>query len=426
MLDVERARAQFPALAMTLDDGRPCVFLDNPAGTQVPRRVIDAVVTYYTSSNANTDGAFLTSRRSDNTILQARQAMADLLGAPEPDCIVLGPNTTTLTFSISRAIGRELRAGDEILCTTLDHDANIAPWLALEEDRGVRVQVVDIKPEDGTLDMDDFARKLSARTRLVAATCASNALGTITDAARITRMAHDAGALMWFDAVQYAAHGLIDVAALDCDFLACSSYKFFGPHAGIVYGKREHLERLRPYKVRPSSNEIPYRWETGTGNFEGMAGVANAVDYIASLGAGVAAAQGAASRRAWIVAAMGEIKAYERELGARLIAGLQGIDGATVYGITDPDRFDRRVPTVAFTLAGYTPDEVAARLGDEGIFVWSGNYYALAVMERLGLEGRGGAVRIGPVHYNTPAEIDRALEALRALAAERAPASALY
>jgi len=426
MLDVERARAQFPALAMTLDDGRPCVFLDNPAGTQVPRRVIDAVVTYYTSSNANTDGAFLTSRRSDNTILQARQAMADLLGAPEPDCIVLGPNTTTLTFSISRAIGRELRAGDEILCTTLDHDANIAPWLALEEDRGVRVQVVDIKPEDGTLDMDDFARKLSARTRLVAATCASNALGTITDAARITRMAHDAGALMWFDAVQYAAHGLIDVAALDCDFLACSSYKFFGPHAGIVYGKREHLERLRPYKVRPSSNEIPYRWETGTGNFEGMAGVANAVDYIASLGAGVAAAQGAASRRAWIVAAMGEIKAYERELGARLIAGLQGIDGATVYGITDPDRFDRRVPTVAFTLAGYTPDEVAARLGDEGIFVWSGNYYALAVMERLGLEGRGGAVRIGPVHYNTPAEIDCTLEALRVLAAERAPASALY
>ena len=426
MLDVERARAQFPALAMTLDDGRPCVFLDNPAGTQVPRRVIDAVVTYYTSSNANTDGAFLTSRRSDNTILQARQAMADLLGAPEPDCIVLGPNTTTLTFSISRAIGRELRAGDEILCTTLDHDANIAPWLALEEDRGVRVQVVDIKPEDGTLDMDDFARKLSARTRLVAATCASNALGTITDAARITRMAHDAGALMWFDAVQYAAHGLIDVAALDCDFLACSSYKFFGPHMGIVYGKRAHLERLHPYKVRPASDAIPDRWETGTGNFEGMAGVANAVDYIASLGAGVAAAQGAASRRAWIVAAMGEIKAYERDLGARLIAGLQGIDGATVYGITDPDRFDRRVPTVAFTLAGYTPDEVAARLGDEGIFVWGGNYYALAVMERLGLEGRGGAVRIGPVHYNTPAEIDCTLEALRVLAAERAPASALY
>ncbi len=424
MLDVERARAQFPALAMTLDDGRPCVFLDNPAGTQVPRRVIDAVVTYYTSSNANTDGAFLTSRRSDNTILQARQAMADLLGAPEPDCIVLGPNTTTLTFSISRAIGRELRAGDEILCTTLDHDANIAPWLALEEDRGVRVQVVDIKPEDGTLDMDDFARKLSARTRLVAATCASNALGTITDAARITRMAHDAGALMWFDAVQYAAHGLIDVAALDCDFLACSSYKFFGPHAGIVYGKRAHLERLRPYKVRPASDEIPDRWETGTGNFEGLAGVANAVDYIASLGAHAAAARGVASRRAWIEAAMSQIKEYERGLGARLIAGLQDLDGATVYGITDPARFDQRAPTAAFTLAGYTPDEVAARLGEEGIFVWSGNYYALAVMERLGLEEHGGAVRIGPVHYNTPAEIDRAIGALRTLVMERSAAGA--
>jgi len=424
MLDVERARAQFPALALTLDDGRPCAFLDNPAGTQVPRRVIDAVATYYTSSNANTGGAFLTSRRNDNTVEQARQAMADLLNAPEPDCIVFGPNMTTLTFAISRAIGRELAPGDEILCTTLDHDANIAPWLALEEDRGVRVQFVDINTGDGTLDMDDLARKLSPRTRVVAATYASNALGTITDAARIARMAHDAGALVWFDAVQYAAHGLIDVQALDCDFLACSAYKFFGPHMGIVYGKREHLERLRPYKVRPSSDTIPHRWETGTGDFEGMAGTANAVDYLASLGAGAEAARGVASRRAWIEAAMGEIKTYERELGARLIAGLQGIDGATVYGVIDPARFDQRVPTVAFTLEGYTPHEVAERLGDEGVFVWSGNYYALAVMERLGLEGRGGAVRIGPVHYNTPAEIDRTLEALRALAAQRTPAGA--
>ena len=424
MLDVERARAQFPALGLTLDDGRPCVFLDNPAGTQVPRRVIDAVVTYYTSSDANTGGAFLTSQRTDNMITQARQAMANLLGAPDPDCIVFGPNMTTLTFAISRAIGRELHDGDEILCTTLDHDANIAPWLALEEDRGVRVRFVDIDPSDGTLDMDDLARKLSPRTRVVAATYASNALGTITDAPRITQMAHDAGALMWVDAVQYAAHGLIDVTALDCDFLACSSYKFFGPHAGIVYGKRAHLERLRPYKVRPASDDIPDRWETGTGNFEGLAGVANAVDYIASLGAPVEAAQGVASRRAWIEAAMGQIKEYERGLGARLIAGLQELDRATVYGITDPARFDQRAPTVAFTLAGYTPDEIAARLGDEGIFVWSGNYYALAVMERLGLEEHGGAVRIGPVHYTTPAEIDRTLAALRTLVVERATAGA--
>ncbi len=414
MFDIERVRAQFPSLAVTLDDGRPCAFLDNPAGTQVPRRVIDAVATYYTGSNANTDGLFLTSRRSDNTVTQARQAMADLLGAPDPDCIVFGPNMTTLTFHISRAIGRELREGDEILCTVLDHDANIAPWLALEEDRSVRVQFVDIDPDDGTLDFDDLARKLSPRTRVVAATHCSNALGTITDAARITRMAHEVGALVYIDAVQYALHGRIDVAALDCDFLACSSYKFFGPHAGIVYGKREHLERLRPYKVRPASDDIPYRWETGTGNFEGLAGVANAVDYLASLGA-----THEPSRRDWLLSAMDAIGSYERGLGEQLIAGLRAIDGVTVYGVTDPARFDQRVPTVAFTLEGYTPDEVAERLGDEGIFVWSGNYYALAVMERLGLQERGGAVRIGPVHYNTPAEIDRALDAVRTLAARR-------
>ncbi len=416
MLDVERARAQFPALSLTLDDGRPCVFLDNPAGTQVPQRVVDAMTSYLASSNANCGGAFLTSRRSDATIAAAHQAMADLLGTSDPDCIVFGANMTTLTFAISRAIGRTLKEGDEILCTTLDHDGNISPWLALQEDRGVTVQFVDLNPADGTLDMADLERKLSPRTRLVAATYASNALGTITDVATITRLAHEAGALVWIDAVQYAPHGLIDVAALDCDFLACSAYKFFGPHVGVVYGKREHLERLRPYKVRPADDSTPHRWETGTLNHEGLAGVLNAVDYIASLGAG-----DQASRRAWIVRAMGEIRAYERTLAERLIGGLQQIEGATVYGIADPAHFEHRVPTVACRLDGYTPRQVAERLGAEGVFVWDGNYYALAVMQRLGLEESGGAVRIGPVHYNTAAEIDRALDVLQAMAAERRP-----
>lgn len=419
MFDVERIRMQFPALTMTLEDGRPCVFLDNPAGTQVPRCVIDAMTHYLTTSNANTDGAFLTSRRNDAMIDETRRAMADLLGAPDPGCIVFGANMTTLTFAFARAIGRELRAGDEILCTRLDHDGNIAPWLALEEDRGVRVRFADFNPADGTLDLDDLARKLSPSTRLVAVTYASNALGTITDVASVIEMAHNAGALAWVDAVQFAPHGLIDVATLDCDFLACSAYKFFGPHVGIVYGKRDHLERLRPYKVRPADDHIPLRWETGTLNHEGLAGVLNAVDYLASLGAGAEA-----SRRAWIERAMTQIRAYERTLVERLIGGLQGIDGVTLYGLTDPARFAWRVPTVACTLDGYTPRQVAEHLGDQGIFVWDGDYYALAVMQRLGLAERGGAVRIGPVHYNTAAEIDRALEALRELAMRRDKAGA--
>ncbi len=415
MLDIEGIRAQFPSLAMTLDDGRPCAFLDNPAGTQVPRRVIDAISHYLETSNANTGGAFLTSRRTDAAIGEARRAMADLLGAPDPDCIVFGANMTTLTFAVSRAIGRELAPGDEILCTLLDHDGDIAPWLALQEDRGVTVRFVDINPADGTLDLSDLERKLSSRTRLVAVTYASNALGTINDVARITRLAHDAGALVWIDAVHYGPHGLIDVAALDCDFLVCSAYKFFGPHIGILYGKREHLERLRPYKVRPADDAIPYCWETGTLNHECLAGVMNAVDYLASLGAGPEV-----SRRAWLERAMSEIRSYERTLSEQLVGGLSAIDGVTVYGITDPARFEWRVPTVACTVEGYTPREVAERLGDEGIFVWDGNYYALAVMQRLGLEERGGAVRIGPVHYNTPAEIDRALDAVSRLAARPA------
>ncbi len=416
MLDVQAIRAQFPSLSMTLQDGRPCVFLDAPAGTQVPRRVAEAVTNYLYTANANSGGAFLASRRSDAAVLEARRAMADFLGAPGPEAIVFGANMTTLTFAVSRAIGRTLKPGDEILCTGLDHDGNISPWLALEEERGVTVRFVNIVPEHGTLDLDDLERKLSSRTRLVAATYASNALGTINDVASIVSLAHQAGALAWIDAVHYAPHGLIDVQELDCDFLVCSSYKFFGPHIGILYGKASHLQDLRPYKVRPAPDEIPDRWETGTPNFECLAGVQAAVDYVASLAPGRGD-----NRRERIVAAMAEVRAYERELSQRLIGGLLELDGMNVYGIVEPEQFDHRAPTVACRLEGYTPRQVAERLGDEGIFVWDGNYYALEVMKRLGLEEGGGAVRIGPVHYNTPEEIDRTLEVLREMVLRRPP-----
>ena len=415
MLDVEGARAQFPSLSLTLDSGRRCVFLDNPAGTQVPQRVIDATATYFATSNANLGGAFLTSMRSDAVIAEARRAMADFVGTRDLRRIVFGANMTTLTFAFSRAIGRTLAPGDQILCTRLDHDANISPWLALEEERGIEVLFADFDPSTGMLDRADFERKLTRRTRLVAVTYASNALGTVNDVAGLTKLAHDAGAMVWVDAVHYGPHGLIDVEALDCDFLVCSAYKFFGPHVGVVYGKLEHLERLRPFKVRPAEDEVPHRWETGTLNHEGIAGVAQAVAYIASLGAG-----SPPSRREKIALAMREIQAYERGLSERLVGGLAAIDGVTVYGIVDPDHFGQRVPTVACRLDGYTPRQVAEILAREGIFVWDGNYYALAVMQHLGLEASGGAVRIGPVHYNTPAEIDQTLDVISRLAERKA------
>ncbi len=418
MIDVNRARAQFPSFGLD-DGGRAPAFLDNPAGTQVPRTVIDAVSSYFATANANTQGSFLTSKRTDETIAGARAAMADLLGASDPHCIVFGPNMTTLTFAFSRSIARDLGPGDEIVVTSLDHDANIAPWLAVAEDTGATVRWARINPADGTLDMESLRAAITPRTRVVAATYCSNALGTITDVREITRLGHAVGALVWIDAVQYAPHGPIDVEALGCDFLACSAYKFFGPHIGIVYGKKEHLDRLRPYKVRPSKDEAPYRWETGTQAHELLAGVTAAVDYLASLGAA-----SARSRRARLQDAMKEIVGYEKTLAAHLLSGLGTIDGVRVYGLTDPGRLSERAATTAMTLDGFTPDEVAAHLGASGVYVWSGNYYALAVMEALGLQERGGAVRIGPVHYNTTEEIDRALGGLRALAATRARSTA--
>lgn len=408
-LDLEWVRAQFPSLKLVVN-GHHAAYLDGPAGTQVPQRVIDAAREYYEQSNANTCGAFATSRRSDAMIASARAAMADFFNCAL-DELYFGPNMTTLTFALARAIGRNLQPGDEIVVTTLDHDANVAPWRALEE-RGVVVRQVDIRETDCTLDMDDFRRKITERTRLVAVGFASNAVGTINPIEEIIRLAHGAGALAFIDAVHSAPHCPIDVRALDCDFLACSPYKFFGPHMGCVYGKREHLLRFRPYKVRPATDALPDRWETGTQTHELIAGVAAAIDYLADLGRHVSGADRDVPRREVLLNAYRAIRQHEMALAARLIAGLLEIPGLRFFGISDPARFAQRVPTIAVRFAKHTPLEAATFLGDRGIFTWDGNYYALNLTERLGVEKDGGFLRIGIVHYNTREEIDRLLTAL--------------
>src|SRR2546428_8377464 len=395
--------------------GPPVICRGGPAGTQVPQRVLDAVRNYFEQSNANTCGAFITSRRSDAMIAATRAAVADLLncGADE---VFFGPNMTTITFALARAIGRELAPGDEIVVTTLDHDANVAPWRALEE-KGVVVRQADIREEDCTLDLDDLKRKISDKTKLVALGYASNIVGTINPVAEITKLAHAAGALMFVDAVHYAPHGLIDVKALDCDFLACSPYKFFGPHMGTLFGKREQLQRFKPYKVRPATNVPPESWETGTQVQELIGGIGAAVDYIAELGRHCDS--NAKSRREALQAAYGATHAYETSLLTRLIAGLRTIPGMRIFGITDEKRFDERCATLSFRLGDHHPTKIATFLGERGIFTWDGNFYALNLSERLGVEQLGGVLRVGLVHYNTTEEVDRLLAALRELAPEK-------
>jgi len=411
-LDLTRVRSQFPSLSQTVA-GQPAVFLDGPGGTQVPQRVIDAISDYLKNSNANTCGAYATSRRTDAVIAGARAAMADLF-ACDPDEVVFGPNMTTLTFALSRSLGRELGPGDEILLTHLDHDANVSPWRALEE-RGVTIRFVDVNQEDCTLNMADLAQKLNSRTRVVAVGYASNAVGTINDVREIVRLAHQKGALAYIDAVHYAPHGPIDVRALDCDFLVCSSYKFFGPHMGILYGKREHWQRLQPYKLRANTNAVPNRWEWGTLNHECIAGIAACVEYLADLGRQVDPS--VSTRRAALLAAYSAIQQHERGLVEMLIGGLLALPGLKFYGISDVAKLDRRCPTVAVRITGHTPLDLATRLGERGIFTWDGNYYALNLTERLDVEKDGGFLRIGLAHYNTAAEVHRLLQGLREIAA---------
>ena len=410
-LDIEWVRDQFPALyAAPGEVGE--AFFDGPGGTQVPARVIDAVGTCLSRTNSNLHGAFRTSRETDRVVEEAHKAASDFLGC-SPREVLFGPNMTTLTFWLSRALSYELAAGDEIVVTRLDHDANHAPWMSLRE-RGIRVREVRFRPEDCTLDMDDLRSKLSSRTRIVAVGYASNAVGTINDVATVTREAHAAGARVFVDAVHFAPHGPIDVRALQCDFLACSAYKFFGPHQGLLYGKLEHLERLRAFKVRPADDALPGRLETGTQNHECMAGTTAAIEYIADLGRRCDPGAGK-GRRAAVTAAMDVIRDYERGLFAHLAEGLLRLPGLEYYGIREAARAGERAPTAAIRMTGLTPREVAEHLGREGIFVWDGNFYALNVTQDLGVEARGGLVRIGLAHYNTADEVDRLLDSLARL-----------
>ncbi len=410
-LDIDWVRSQFPSL-QTQVNGQPAAFLDGPAGTQVPTQVMHVIQNYLMGANANTCGVFLTSRRTDEMLNTARAAMADFFHC-ERDEVVFGQNMTTITFSVSRAIGREWNAGDEIVLTTLDHDANFSPWKALEE-KGVVIRQVDIREDDCTLNLDDLKSKLNEKTKLVAVGYASNAVGTINPVAEITRLAHAAGALVYIDAVHFAPHGLIDVKHLNCDFLVCSPYKFFGPHMGTLYGKRRHLQSFRPYKVRPCTDQIPERWEAGTQVHELIAGIGAAVEYIAELGRH--SDPSVVTRREALAAAYRTTVAYERRLVSRLIEGLQSISGVRIYGITDPSRFEERCSTLSLRIGNHHPTIIAAFLGERGIFTWDGNYYALNLTERLGVESQGGMLRIGLVHYNTLDEVERLLTALREFA----------
>jgi len=406
--DVGWVREQFPSLQLTLN-GQPAAFLDGPAGTQVPRQVMDAVQKYFLEANANTYGAFLTSRRTNEIIASARAAIADLFNCA-PEQVVFEQNMTTITLGLARAIAREIKPGDEILLTILDHDANYSPWKVLEE-KGVVIRTVDIRESDCTLNLDDLKSKLNAKTKLVAVGYASNIVGAINAIAEITKLAHAAGAMIYVDAVHYAPHGPIDVKALDCDFLVCSPYKFFGPHMGTLYGKKEHLERFKPFKVRPATDAIPECWETGTQVQELIAGIYAAVEYIAELGR--RCDPSAKNRREALLSAYRSTVAYERALVTKLIAGLLAIPGLQFFGITDPQRFGERCSTVSFRLPKGTPIDAATFLGDRGIFTWDGNFYALNLTERLGVEKYGGVLRVGLVHYNTAEEVDRLLIALK-------------
>ncbi|HMK09778.1 MAG TPA: cysteine desulfurase-like protein [Anaerolineales bacterium] len=400
-LDVTAVRRQFPALQSDT------VFFDNPGGTQVPQVVIDRMLGYLTASNANRDGAFRTSRESDRLLEESRRAMAAFVGAARPEEIVFGPNMTSLTLQISRSLAREFLPGDEVIVTRLDHDANIAPWRLVAEERGCLVRWLDFDPEDCTLDLARLDALLSPRTRLVAVGYASNAVGTVNPVAEIARRAHAAGALCFVDAVQYAPHRRIDVQAIDCDFLAASAYKFFGPHLGMVYGRHDLLARLRAYKVPSAPDAPPGKFETGTQLHENILGALGAAEYLASL---------AGPDADWAVRfdrAFEAIQDYEDNLTRALLAGLQSVRGLRIYGITDASRRSERLPTVSFTLEGRTPRQVAERLAEADINVWDGNFYAQAVTERLGLEDRGGLVRVGAVHYNTEAEVDRLVGSLR-------------
>ena len=401
-------RQQFPALSRKIGE-RSVAHFDGPAGSQVPQRVADAVSRYLIETNANRGAPFATSQESDMLLEDAHEVLADFLGATDPGTIVFGANMTTLTMHLSRSLSRTWKTGDEFLVTRLDHDANVTPWTLAARDAGVVVKSIAIHPEDCTLDLDDFRQKLSERTRLVAVGYASNAVGTINPLAEMIADAHGVGAEVFVDAVHFAPHGSIDVTELDCDFLAVSAYKFFGPHVGVLYGKRNRLNTLQPYKLRPAPDSLPGCWMTGTQSHEGIVGAAEAVRYLEWLGQTAFGVSG--SRREILVSTMDAVSQVEQKQCVKLLAGLADLPRVRVWGITDPARMNERVPTVSITHELQTPQELATKLAERGLFCWPGNHYALPLTETLGLEPHG-TLRIGLLHYNSSEEIERLLVAL--------------
>lgn len=417
-LDITRVRSHFPALS-----NADIIYFDNPAGTQVCQQVVDRVSDYLIKTNANKQGAFKSSRESDMVLDEAREACKDFYNASRTEEIVFGPNMTSLTLNLSRSLARTLNPGDRIVVTRLDHDANITPWTLIAEDRGCEVDWVDFDVEDGTLNLESLEKALEKNPKLVAVGYASNALGTINPIKKITKMAKDAGALMFVDAVQYAPHGITDVQDIGCDFFVSSAYKWCSTHVGIMYGRYELLEELKAYKVRPAPKLPPGKFETGTANHEGIAGVLGALEYLQWIGDEFgqdyrSRFEGKLDGRALqLRMGMSAIKAYEYELGRAILDVLDSIPEVHLYGLGDVRRLDERVPTFAINVAGFHPRELAEKLDQHGIYVWNGNYYALAVTERLGVEQSGGMVRIGPVHYNTVDEVYRFGDALKKIIA---------
>ncbi len=423
-LDIAAIRERFPALALT-DQGRRRIYMDNPAGTQVPRVVLERVQSALVQCNANFGGYFSTSIEATELSHQAHLAMADLLNATSEREIVFGPNMTTLTFVLSRSLAGLLRAGDEILLTRMEHDANSTPWRILARERGLVIRVLDFDPASGQFDLTQLDRLLTDKLRFAAIGYANNLIGTVNDVGEFCRRTRDVGALTFVDAVQCAPHRPIDVQAIGCDFLACSAYKFFGPHQGVLWARESLLDRLEPYKLRASSNELPGRYETGTQSLEGQAGTLGAIEYLQWIGTTMAREHEAtfpqfSGRRLTLHAAMAAIAEYERSLSLRLIEGLRAIPGLAVHGIVDPELATQRVPTVSWSRRGVDPADCARELNEEGIFAWSGNAYALDVVDRLGLTAEGGVLRLGAVHYNTLAEIDEVVAAVARLPSLRA------
>ena len=417
-LNIKTIREQFPALALK-DEGKARIYLDNPGGTQVPRQVLERMEHYLIHTNSNHGGPFRTSVESDKVLEDAHQGMADLLNAKSADEIIFGANMTSLTFAVSRSIGRLLKRGDVILLTRMDHDGNVGPWLHLAEDLGLEVKWLNFDLKTYEYDLEEAQSIFKDNNiKLAAINYASNCLGTINNVKALTEMAHQSETLVFVDAVQYVPHGPTDVQDIGCDFLACSPYKFFGPHQGVLWGKAELLEKLEAYKVRPAENTAPGKFETGTQLHEGQAGTLGVLEYLEWLGETMGAEYLAnfpefSGRRKKLHAAMLAIQDYEQTLSSRLIEGLQNLAGVDVKGISAVKDLARRVPTVSFTVKNQNPEEIAVKLAAENIFVWDGHNYALEAVRLMGIEEAGGVVRIGPVHYNTLEEIDRTLEVLK-------------